>query len=131
MQRKGRINWLAVLAGNVLDNVLSAIIFSIGLGFDPNVQLDGFFSSTTGVVVGLLLLLATVAGGFLAGWIAKEERFLHGFLVGGIGIIILMLIGWLGQAPRLDEIVLQCLATLLAGLAGYSSRWTPARQRGK
>lgn len=131
MQRKGRINWLAVLAGNVLDNVLSAIIASIGLGFDPNIQFDGFFSSSTGVVIGLLLMLATVVGGWLAGRIAKEERFLHGFIVGGIGIFMLLLATWVDQPVRLDEIVLQCIATVLAGLAGYGSRWTPARQRGK
>lgn len=131
MQRNGRINWLAVLAGNVLDNVLSAIIAVIGLGMVSGVQLDGYFASAGGTILGLLLMLATVVSGWLAGRIAKKERFLHGFLVGGIGIIVLLIVSLVERPVRLDEIVLQCVGTVLAGLAGYSSRWTPARQRGK
>ena len=131
MQRKGGINWLALLAGNVFDTVLSAIIGIIGYSIDPNIRLDGYFSSTAGIITGLLLMLATVAGGWLAGRIAKEERFLHGFIVGGIPIVTMLIGGWSGQMARLDEIALACAATVLAGLAGYISRWTPARQRGK
>ena len=131
MQRKGRINWLALLAGNVLDTILSLIISIIGFGIDPNIQLDGFFGSRTGIVLGMLLMLATVAGGWLAGRIAKEERFLHGFIIGGIGIVLMLFSSWSGEPVGLGNIVLQCVATVLAGLAGYASRWTPARQRGK
>lgn len=131
MQRNGRINWLAVLAGNVLDNFLSIIIIMIGFSSVPDVQLDSYFASASGVIIGLSLMLATVVSGWLAGWIAKKERFLHGFLVGGIGIIVMLIGSLVEQTPRGDEIVLQCVGTVLAGLAGYSSRWTPARQRGE
>lgn len=131
MQRNGRINWLAVLAGNVLDTFLSTIIALIGFGFFPDVPLDGYFASVSGAIIGLALMLATVVSGWLAGRIAKQERFLHGFLVGGIAIIVMVITGLVERPARLDEIVLACAGTLLAGLAGYSSRWTPARQRGK
>lgn len=131
MQRNVRINWLAILAGNVLDTFLSTIIALIGFGIFPDVPFDGYFASASGAIIGLSLMLATVISGWLAGRIAKQERFLHGFLVGGIGIIVMLIAGLAERPARLDEIVLQCVGTLLAGLAGYSSRWTPARQRGK
>lgn len=129
MQVKGRIRWFAVIAGSLLDNVLTLIISGIVAGVAPQVTDGRFFANGTSAVVGALLALATVCGGALAGWIAKEERFLHGFMVGGVGIVLLLLDSFSGTAITLDMLVLQFVATALAGLAGYSSRWVPVRQR--
>ncbi len=129
MQRKGRINWVAVLAGWILDFVLSLIISGVALAFDPSLEEASFFASASGIVTGLLLALATGIGGWLAGRIAKEERVLHGVLVGGLGIFLLLLVSLTDTPPPLDSILLQLLATALGGLGGYLSRWTPVRQQ--
>ena len=128
MRSKGRISWLAVLAGFLLDNILSLIIGGIMLSIEPNIGDGRYFTTSTGIIAGVLLGLSTVLGGFLAGWLAKEDRFLHGFLVGGIGIVMLLLNSLGAAGLTLDMIVLQFLATGLAGVAGYTSRWTPLRQ---
>jgi putative membrane protein (TIGR04086 family) len=107
------------------------VIYLIGLGIDPGIETQGLLASSVGIVISLLLVLSTIIGGWLAGRLAKEERFLHGFMVGGIGIVMLLIESFSGEAMPLDTILLQFVATGLAGLAGYVSRWTPARQREK
>ena len=129
MQPKSRIHWVAVLAGTSLDHVLTLLIGSIAIGITPDIGQGAYFTSTAGAVTGVLLALATVAGGWLAGRIAKHERFLHGFMVGGFGILLLLLDSLLGSQPTLDQLALQFVATVFGGLAGYSSRWVPARER--
>ncbi len=129
MQGKSRIRWLAVVAGSLLDHILTIIIGGIAIGVAPDTAQGQFFASSAGALIGVLLVLATVAGGWLAGLIAKEERFLHGFMVGGVGIVLLLLGSLAGSMLTLDMLVLQLIATGLAGCAGYSSRWTPVRQR--
>ncbi len=129
MQAKGRIHWLAVLAGTLLDNVLTLLIGGIAIGITPDIGQGSYFTSTAGAVTWVLLVLCTVAGGWLAGRIAKHERFLHGFMVGGFGIVLLLLDSWLGGQVTLDQLALVFVAAVFAGLAGYSSRWMPARER--
>lgn len=129
MRRKGQINWLAVLAGHILDIMLTLIIGLAALQINPSLAQGRLLDSTSGVVVMVLSSLTTVLGGWLAGLIARDERFLHGFLVGGAGIVLLLIQGWTGTPPTLESIVFQIAATFLAGLAGAASRWTPIRQR--
>lgn len=129
MQGKSRIHWIAVLAGSLLDNILSMLIAGIALASAPEIADGSFFASTPGAVAGVLLALATVIGGWLAGRIAKEERFLHGVMVGGFGIVLMLLQSVFGVPVTLDQLVLQFVATGFAGLAGYSSRWVPVRER--
>ena len=129
MQGKSRIHWVAVLAGSLLDNILSMLIAGIALAIAPEIANGAFFTSAPGAVAGVLLALATVIGGWLAGRIAKEERFLHGVMVGGFGIVLMLLQSVFGVSVTLDQLVLQFVATGFAGLAGYSSRWVPARER--
>jgi len=129
MQRKGRIQWLAILVGYLVDMTGSMIIAFAAQSIDPSVLSQSMFASTTGVVTAFLLVLMTTIGGFVAGRIAQEERFLHGFMVGGIGIIMLLIDSLVGTVIPLENILLQCCATLLGGLAGYGSRWTTTRQR--
>ena len=129
MQAKSRIHWVAVLGGTLLDNILSLLIGGIAISITPEIGQGFFFGSTAGAVTGVLLALATVAGGWLAGRIAKHERFLHGFMVGGFGIVYMLFQSLLGAQLTLDQLALQFVATGVAGLAGYSSRWVPARER--
>lgn len=129
MQAKNRIRWRAVVAGSLLDQILTIIIGGIGLSVAPDIAYGQFFSSMPSTVIGVLLGLATVVGGWLAGRIAKEERFLHGLMVGGVGIVLLLLDSAAGGNLTLDMMVLQFVATGLAGFAGYSSGWVTAGQR--
>lgn len=129
MQGKSRIHWVAVLAGSLLDNILSMLIGGVALGFAPEIADGAYFTSASGTVTGILLALATVIGGWLAGRIAKTERFLHGVMVGGFGIVMLLLQSFFDIPLTLDQLVLQFVATGFAGLAGYSSRWVPVRER--
>lgn len=136
MPRTGRIHWLAVLAGYLLDvllsfvlpNVGAALLTLFGVAVDPAALTDGFLGSPTGLLFGVSLTLATLIGGWLAGRLAKEERFLHGVLVAVIGLALSLLAAWGGATPRLDEVVRLCLTLPLAGLAGRASGWSAARQ---
>lgn len=131
MQRKGtrRIKWLAVLAGWMLDLFLSALIVGIALMIDPDLADQNFLAGTGSVVLGVLLVSATAVGGWLAARLAKQERVLHGVLVGGMGIFMLLFESIFDTPPPLDSIVLQFVATVLAGVGGYISRWLPMRQQ--
>jgi hypothetical protein len=121
----GQIRWLAVLAGFMVDMLISSIILAVTQGIDPQATQGRWFGSPTAILVGILLVLSTVVGGWLAGLIAGDERFLHGFLVGGVGILLLLIQPIFGTSATIDQIVLQLAATGLAGCAGYTSRWTP------
>lgn len=127
MQTKRRIQWFAVIAGSLLDNLLTLVIGGLGSTFAPEIAEGIYFRTGAGTLIGVLLALSTVAGGWLAGVIAREERFLHGFMVGGVGVLLLLLDSFAGGQMTADVLVLQFAATLLAGVAGYISRWTPVR----
>lgn len=135
MEQKGRIHWLPVLAcfwGDITISQIVAIIFN---SIDPNIGHNGFFSSPAGIAQWILGLLLTMIAGWIAATYAKEERFLHGFLVGALGLL-LTLVAVLGSPEpvlTLPALIGVLLAPLLAGLAGYASRWTvlKPRQRGK
>jgi putative membrane protein (TIGR04086 family) len=130
-QRKGRIQWHAVLMGYVVDFLITLVIGGIGLALEPSIATGAYFSTPTGTVIGVLLALSVAVGGWIAGRIARTERFLHGFLVGGLGIIMLLVGGFFDSPASLDSIVLQFAATGLAGLAGQLSQWPAMRERKK
>ncbi len=127
MQNNGRIKWVAVLAGWTVDVVLSMLVMAIALAAGLQIETGRFFASPGGIVIGLILVALTGIGGFVAGWIAKDEHVLHGVLVGGVGILYLLFVSLIDVAPSFDSIVLQVCATVLAGLGGYMSRWMPVR----
>ncbi len=128
MQNNGRIKWMAVLAGWTLDVVLSTIVHAIALAIGLHIETGQFFASPGGTVVGLILASLTGIGGFVAGYIAKDEHVLHGVLVGGVGVLYLLFVSLIEVTPSFDSIVLQVCATILAGLGGYMSRRMPVRQ---
>ncbi|HSH81526.1 MAG TPA: TIGR04086 family membrane protein [Herpetosiphonaceae bacterium] len=126
--RPGRIRWLAVMAGFFVDILLSEIIRGIGSQFDAAVLEGATFRSATTSIVAVLLVLSTGIGGWVAGRMARHEHVLHGVLVGGVGIFLILLAG-LGDAPEpFTNVVLQCFAVLAGGLGGFLSRWIPAPQ---
>ncbi|WP_026369725.1 TIGR04086 family membrane protein [Kallotenue papyrolyticum] len=129
MRRRQGIQWHAVLAGSVVDMLLSLVISAVGAALDPAIMSGMFFRSPGGALVGVLLVLAVVIGGWIAGRLAEHERFLHGFMVGGIGIILMLITSLAEGSPPLDAILLQFVATLLAGCAGQLSQWPVARLR--
>lgn len=131
MQRTGRIHWLAVLGCYLLDDVISVLVFIIAVSFVPALQNGSLLGSSVGIGVAVVLVLSTIVSGWLAARIAREERFLHGFLVGGIGILMMLIESFGGAPLLLDGILLQFLATALAGVAGYFSDRLPVRQREK
>lgn len=129
MQRKGRIRWFIILVcfwGDLTFSLIMGMIFS---SIDPTIGRNGYFQSPAGITSWFLGLLSTVVAGYFAGYFAKEERFLHGFLVGGLGILLSLYLTASGVTFSLGDLLLPLLAAPLAGLAGYASRWTPERQR--
>jgi hypothetical protein len=130
MQPKRRIQWLVVFSCFILDVFLSLIIYGIAGSLDPTIIDNGAFSSTVGITAWVLGTLSTIFAGGVAGRVAKEERFLHGFLVGGIGIVFALFNnGLAGVAPRLEDLILVFVATPLAGIAGHLSGLTTAREQ--
>lgn len=129
MRRRQGIQWYAVLAGSAVHMLLSLVISGIGAALEPDIMTGAFFQTPIGALVGVLLALAVVVGGWVAGRLAGQERFLHGFIVGGIGIMLMLVTSLAEGSPPLDAIVLQLVATLLAGCAGQLSQWPLARLR--
>jgi putative membrane protein (TIGR04086 family) len=126
----GRIMWLAIAIGYLVDYLVSLFIRAISQTFDPLLGYQISFGSTAGIVTAVLLVLSTGLGGWVAGRLAKTEYVLHGVLVGGMGLIILLFTSLFGREPvPLLTTVLQCVAVIVGGIGGWASRWLPAPQQ--
>ncbi len=125
----GRIVWLAVIAGFVVDTLISLAIIAIASMFDPQITREQNFNTTAGAVTTVLLSLSTLLGGFIAGRRAKHEYILHGALVGGISIVTLMLNSFFVEQASLFTIVHGIVLVFMGALGGLISRWlAPAQQ---
>src|SRR5687767_11628913 len=102
----GRIRWLAILIGYLVDTVISTFITWVAALFDPRLMTEITFSSYAGAVTAVLLVVSTGVGGWLAGRLAKQEYVLHGALVGGLGIILMLILSVFDAPPPLIGIVL-------------------------
>jgi hypothetical protein len=129
MQPKRRIQWLVVFSCFILDVFLSLIIYAVAGSIDPTFTDNGAFASTVGITAWIFGTLSTILAGGVAGRIAKEDRFLHGFLVGGIGIVFALLNSFGGVPLRLEDLILVFVATPLAGVAGYLSGLTAVQEQ--
>jgi hypothetical protein len=117
-----RINWIAVIGGFLLDTLLSTLVFGVAARFDPALSTDIVLTTGLGVFTAGLLMLCTGIGGWLAARLARMEYVLHGVLVGGLGILVMLLESLLtGQARTLNQIVLQSLAVVVGGIGGWLS----------
>ena len=117
-----RIKWLAVVGGFLLDTLLTIFIFGIAVQFDPELSEGITLATGTEVVTACLLVLSTGAGGWLAARLARTEFVLHGALVGGMGIFIMLIESLIGaRTETLDAILLQCVAVVAGGVGGWLS----------
>ncbi|MBA3945739.1 MAG: hypothetical protein H0X37_14370 [Herpetosiphonaceae bacterium] len=128
-----KIAWLAVTVGFLVDTMLSEFIATICRAVDPTVvgQADNStFASTTGIVLWVASIFATGLGGYVAARWAKRERVLHGVLVGGLGIGMMLLFAVLDSSVTYNglDLSLQFLATLMGGVGGLLSSRLPTRQ---
>ena len=121
-----RIKWIAIVAGYLLDYVISLIVLAIGAQFDSGLATQISLATTAGVVTACMLVLSTGIGGYLAGRLARAERVLHGALVGGLGIFLMLIFSLFGQSQPLTAILLQCVAVVVGCLGGWLSGRVPA-----
>ena len=124
-----RIGWLAILAGFIVDNLISELVGAIGQSFDPMLAQGVTLASTAGIITSIFLVLSTGLGGWIAGRLAKREYVLHGTLVGGVEIILMLIMAVAGDAPSPLQIWLQFAAVLAGALGGYLSQWIPSTQK--
>lgn len=127
--RPSRIVWFAVALGFLADQLISIAVGTVGLRFDPNLVHGATFATTAGAVTSILLVLSTGFGGWLAGRLAKHEYVLHGALVGGWGVILMLIFALFGDQAPLTDILLQFGAVAAGGLGGWLSHWIPTRQQ--
>ncbi|MGB7802828.1 hypothetical protein [Buttiauxella sp.] len=89
------ISWGAVFAGVILSMLvyLMLIILGTAIGLstiDPLKEqnpLDGIGMGAA-IWTGLSMLIAIAAGGFISGWLARREGWLHGLLMFGVNTLI-------------------------------------------
>lgn len=125
-----KIVWLAVFLGFLADYLVTGLLQALAVLFNNDLaEMSASFSGG-----GLLLLalgtLGTGIGGLVAGRSARHERVLHGVLVGGMGLLAMVIGTMVASPPPFTgpEVVGQIVATGLAGLGGYASRWFPKPQ---
>ncbi len=122
MPKLSDIKVRAVILGAVVDNagtvllmtVLAALLVKTGISEDEVMMR---MKSTNGLILGLIVgMCFTVAGGFLAGKIAKRAEVLHGALVAVIGMVLAAVFHERGDPLWFD--IAGFAAMLPAGMAG-------------
>src|SRR4051812_28193545 len=105
----GHIKWLAVAVGFFVDFLVSQLIGATGQYFDPQLAQGLNLATTAAIITAIMLVVSTGFGGWVAGRMAKTEYVLHGALVGGVGVIILLIQSLVSTPLPLIDILLQCL----------------------
>ncbi|HEX5692255.1 MAG TPA: TIGR04086 family membrane protein, partial [Roseiflexaceae bacterium] len=76
-------------------------------------------------------LLATVIGGYVAGRIGQAHRWLHGFLVGVVGILMIELqVLFGGEAISRFDVLMLAAGCLVGALGGVLCRFPIERRAG-
>lgn len=94
-----RISWGSIFAGTVtvlaISILLSILSTSIGLFmFDPlSDHPTSGIGTTVGIWTAIALIISLISGGFVAGKLAGEDGFIHGFLVWATTLIITVILG--------------------------------------
>jgi putative membrane protein (TIGR04086 family) len=115
------VRWMAVLTGFLVDIVISQLLV---LFASANFFTSPDLTQAGDVILLGLLALSTGVGGYVAGRMARADRWLNGLLVAIVGVLF----GQLGpQLPR-PFIVASVVACGLAALGGYLSRFPAERQ---
>jgi putative membrane protein (TIGR04086 family) len=125
--RPERIVWWAIWLGFSVDWLTSTALGSLASLIDPSINDRDFTATSIGLVTAALFALSTGFGGWLAGRIAKHEHMLHGALVGGVGILLMVVLGMFGQSWQISELMIQFGGTLLGALGGWLSSRGRAR----
>ncbi|HEX5690246.1 MAG TPA: TIGR04086 family membrane protein [Roseiflexaceae bacterium] len=120
------IRWMAVLTGFVVDLVATTLLFMIA--FPQTIFTSQALDRNEPLAI-FLGLLATGIGGYVAGRMGPAQRWLHGFLVGVVGILMIeaqVLFGGEGLS-RVDVFALA--AGCIAGALGAILSRFPAERR--
>jgi hypothetical protein len=103
----GSISWISVLGGTLAAYGLAAAVLAIAGGIAVLIHGGSNFSGvsastlkvTTGIVVALVLFLAFLFGGYVAGRMARRRGILNGLAVFVLGVILAVGIGvWVKEA---------------------------------
>lgn len=123
------VRWGAVLAGVAVDLTLTLLLQGVALLLGAQPSNDVFsFQRTADVVLIALGLLATGAGGFVAGILAREASMLNGLMVGVVGILIFAVqrVDPVGTTGARFGVLFQLVGCLVGALGGYLSRYRTA-----
>lgn len=116
------VRWVAVLTGFVVDigiTTLLELFANADFFTSPDLTRPGDL-----FLLGLLVL-STGIGGYVAGRMARVDRWLNGLLVAIVGILI----GQLGPPLPRVFIVGSVISCGMAALGGYLSRFPPQRRQ--
>jgi putative membrane protein (TIGR04086 family) len=119
------VRWMAVLTGYMVDILITYLLYAL---FSPQSLTVYDPTQSGGLFLISLGLLATGAGGYVAGRMAQMQRVLHGLLVGVVGILVLQLQFLVDSGPGLSHT--QVLALAAGGVVGALGGWLgryPAR----
>jgi putative membrane protein (TIGR04086 family) len=123
------VRWGAVLAGVAVDLTLTLLLQGVALLLGAQPSDDIFsFQRTTDIVLIALGLLATCAGGFVAGAVARDAGLLNGLMVGVVDILIFAVqrIDPVGTTGARFSVLFQLVGCLAGALGGYLSRYRTA-----
>jgi hypothetical protein len=121
--RSDLISWSSIVAGVIAAFGLFVLFGAIGVAAGLESTTTPFKLGGLGVgeiIAGLLGVLALIVGGFLAAWTAEVDEadtaIVHGFLVWGLFVVLLVIVIALGAGAALGEAV-----GILAAPAGASN----------
>jgi putative membrane protein (TIGR04086 family) len=124
------VRWNAVLAGVAVDLVLTLLLQGLALLLGAQPSQDVFsFQRAADIVLIALGLLATLAGGFVAGAVARDAGAVNGLMVGVVNILIYAVqrVDPVDTAGARVSVALQLAGCLIGAFGGYLSRFRAAR----
>jgi hypothetical protein len=97
----GSVSWISVLAGALAAYGLTAVLLAIAGGIAAAVNSGSNFSNVswsdlkagTGIIVGVILFVSYVFGGYVAGRMARRSGHLNGLAVFFFGVLLALAVG--------------------------------------
>jgi putative membrane protein (TIGR04086 family) len=114
------VRWIAVLTGFFVDIFVSQLLV---LFASPEFFTSPDLTRPGDVLLISLLVLSTGVGGYVAGRMARSDRWLNGLLVAIIGILV----GQLSAPLPRPFVIATAISCGVAALGGYLSRFPPQR----
>jgi hypothetical protein len=109
----GSVSWLSVLAGTLAAYGLTAVLLAIAGGLAAAVNSGTNFNNVswtdlkagTGIIVGVVLFVSYLFGGYVAGRMARRSGSINGVLVFVIGVVLALAVGvWVKAAGGTSNI---------------------------